>query len=94
MVTFDYIVYSLTVVVVARPAAAWSGAPGNAREARRADSRHPVRKRGKLSSTVSTFPNEESNCFYIITLVFHGKLASRPYGLLRYYYGAPSGMQR
>jgi len=45
------IVYSLAVV--ARPAAAWSGAPTIAREARRADSRHPGRKRGKLSLLAS-----------------------------------------
>ena len=56
------LVYSLTAVVVARPAAALSGAPGNAREARRADSRYSVRKRGKLSSFESTFHLASEQC--------------------------------
>jgi len=48
---FSRLAYSLTVV--ARPAAASSGAPTIAREAHRADSRNPSRKRGKLTSCAS-----------------------------------------
>ena len=42
-----YLKYVCNLAAVAWPAAALSGAPTIAREARRADSRHPGRKRGK-----------------------------------------------
>jgi hypothetical protein len=74
------------LATVARPAAALSGAPTIAREASRADSRHPRRKRGMHSLPASTLSCLQFNDISICSIQTQNHSA--------YYLGFRAGVTR